>query len=193
MDLRLVRVSLIRSSLINGHRSLAAAKKWNVEEEIVNPIMMMFESCAKVWFCQQLIPNLKNTLESTKWNPLQQTSIALDVYEYLHQKYLQLDQDTQETVWSPKQSILPTMMKDDHHVLPSMSVDEKTRTTSNDHQQSFMIASIHDDWFLLHFWLKESHVKKTERTFHFQKLEKIRSVANELYATNNNQSVESGK
>jgi hypothetical protein len=91
--------------------------------------------------CQMLIPKLKNTLESTKWNPLTQTDIALDVYEYLHQKCLHFDQDKDSVV----ADTIHNLNDDDCHVLPSMGVDE---TTQHGHQQSFLVGAIHEDLIL---------------------------------------------
>jgi hypothetical protein len=74
-------------------------------------------------------------------NPVTQTDIALDVYEYLYQKCLQFDQDKVSAVTNTIQ----TLYNDDHHVLPTMGVDENDQ---NHHQQSILKETIHKDLIL---------------------------------------------
>ncbi|KAG7373747.1 GC-rich sequence DNA-binding factor-like protein [Nitzschia inconspicua] len=87
----------------------------------------------------QLLPKLKHVLESTKWNPVLQTDIALDVYEYLHKKCQYFDKSGLVGTISVGET-----QNDNVQVLPSIDLDD------HDHGEnlSLLTETAHKDLIL---------------------------------------------
>ncbi|KAG7349995.1 GC-rich sequence DNA-binding factor-like protein [Nitzschia inconspicua] len=91
----------------------------------------------------QLLPKLKHVLESTKWNPVVQTDIALDVYEYLHKKCQHFDNSGRVGVVAAATNVGETQ-NDNVHVLPSMDLDDPDQGENS----SLLTESVHKDLIL---------------------------------------------
>jgi tuftelin-interacting protein 11 len=66
----------------------------------------------------QLVPRIKQLLESSRWNPSRDTDVGLDLYEYLHQRAVQSEKEngrSRSHVEEENGHIFPAMYEDDEN------------------------------------------------------------------------------
>jgi tuftelin-interacting protein 11 len=99
--------------------------EWSLTgDEIGNPNNPDMRNLTESLVCNILVPKIKQVLESTKWNPIQQSESALDVYEYLRQKCLVFGKLGEQRV----SRLMTREQVDDNHVLP-MNIDDDISPT----------------------------------------------------------------